>query len=164
MKANSIPCITACKNTLPRQKCWEHLAPLEKVCDLLWHTLHLSECVLMQSASAGCNWSETNLTYKSVQLPSEPPLVDASVQLKEFGDGPHREDALKETLEWRRQNMNITSARLQMKIRPEIWLTTHNLDAYSSILYHKLHFSHIVLCGNTNMWEFTPFACINKSL
>ncbi len=60
------------------------------------------------TAKVGCNWSETHLTYKSVQLPSEPPLVDASVQLKELGDGPHREDALKETLESQRQNMNIT--------------------------------------------------------
>lgn len=47
----------------------------------------------------GCNWSKTHFTYKSVQLPSEPPLMDASVQLKELGDGPHREDTLKETLE-----------------------------------------------------------------
>lgn len=41
---------------------------------------------------------KTYLTYKSVQLPSEPPLVDASVQLKQLGDGPHGEDTLKETL------------------------------------------------------------------
>lgn len=42
---------------------------------------------------------QTHFTYKSVQLPSEPPLMDASVQLKEFGDGPHGEDTLKETLQ-----------------------------------------------------------------
>lgn len=42
---------------------------------------------------------ETHLTYKSVQLPSEPPLVDAAIQLEELRDGPHREDALKNALE-----------------------------------------------------------------
>lgn len=47
----------------------------------------------------GCMWSGTHLTYKSVQLPSEPPLMDASIQLKKGGDGPHGEDTLKKTLE-----------------------------------------------------------------
>lgn len=37
-------------------------------------------------------------THKAVQLPPEPPLVDAAVQLKEAGDGPHGEDALEELL------------------------------------------------------------------
>lgn len=48
----------------------------------------------------GCVCSRTDLTYKSVQLPSEPPLMDASIQFKKLGDGPHREDILKETLEY----------------------------------------------------------------
>lgn len=51
--------------------------------------------------------SGADLTYKSVQLPSEPPLMDASIQLKKLGDRPHREDALKETLEHQHRNMNI---------------------------------------------------------
>lgn len=49
-----------------------------------------------------------NLTYKSVQLPSEPPLMDASIQLKELGEWPHREDALKKPLELQCQNNNFT--------------------------------------------------------
>lgn len=47
-------------------------------------------------------------THKSVQLPSEPPLVDASVQLKELGDGPHGEDALEEILETPQQSESGT--------------------------------------------------------
>lgn len=47
----------------------------------------------------GATGAKKHLTYKSVQLPSEPPLVDAPVQLKERGDRPHREDVLEETLD-----------------------------------------------------------------
>lgn len=59
------------------------------------------------AAEVGHNWRERRLTYKSVQLPSEPPLVNASIQLKELGDGPHREDTLKQTLETKSRNINI---------------------------------------------------------
>lgn len=74
----------------------------------------LKNAVTQAPAAKGeYNWREGHLTYKSVQLPSEPPLVNASVQLKELGDGPHREDALKQTLETQSQNMNILAARLK---------------------------------------------------
>lgn len=54
------------------------------------------------------NGRERHLTYKSVQLPPEPPLVDAAVQLKQAGEGPHGEDALKETLETQSANVSMT--------------------------------------------------------
>lgn len=52
-----------------------------------------------ERTKAWLHLEETHLTYKSVQLPSEPPLVDAAIQLEELRDGPHREDALKNALE-----------------------------------------------------------------
>lgn len=106
MKANNMPWITACKRTIATLKQFlpslGNVVPLEEA-----STDYISNNVLMQrlTTTAGRNQSETHLTYKSVQLPSEPPLVDASVQLKQHGDGPHREDTLKETLQSQHQNI-----------------------------------------------------------
>lgn len=94
MKANNMPWITACRGNSSRliagaQSSERHNAKSQVL-----------------GAGVGRNRRATQPTHKSIQLPAEPPLVDASVQLEELGDGPHGEDALEGVLETPQQSVS----------------------------------------------------------
>lgn len=46
-------------------------------------------------------------TYKSIKFPPEPPLMDATLQLKELWNRPNRENTLKEFLQKKDLNAQI---------------------------------------------------------